>query len=231
MERMVNRRLVEYLETNRKLDRRQHAFRPGQGTGTYLATLGQVLNDALSRNEHIEIASLDLSKAYNRAWTPGILRQLAQWGITGNMLTFIKNFLNERTFQVMVGNSKSKLVAEETGVPQGSVLAVTLFLVAINGVFKVLPKGIYIFVYADDILLVVCGKYPKATRRKLQSATNAIGKWADLSGFDIASEKCARLHICSSNHIPPRKPITIHGKPIPTKKTLKILGVTLDRNF
>lgn len=231
MERMVNRRLVEHLETNQRLDQRQHAFRAGQGTGTYLATLGQVLNDAFSQGEHIEIASLDLAKAYNRAWTPGVLQQLVKWGITGNLLLFIKQFLSNRTFQVIIGNTKSKSTKEETGVPQGSVLAVTLFLVAINSVFDVLPKGIFIFVYADDILLVVCGSRPKVVRRKLQTATNAVAKWADLTGFDISSEKCARLHICSSSHIPPRKPITIHGKPIPTKKAINVLGITLDRNL
>lgn len=231
MERLANRRLIQHLQENNRLDHRQHAFRSGFGTGTYFAALGQILDEAVGRGDHIEIASLDLSKAYNRAWTPNVLKQLVQWGVTGNMLSFIKNFLNGRSFQVIIGNNRSKSVPEETGVPQGSVIAVTLFLVAMNGVFGVLPKGVYILVYADDIILLVTGRTPKSTRRKLQTAVNAVTKWTDQSGFDISAEKSARLHICSHNHIPPRSPITVKGAPIPNKKTLKILGVLFDRSL
>lgn len=46
--------------------------------------------------------------------------------------------------------SRSKLAY----LPQGSVLAVYLFLVAINSVFEQLPKGVLIFVYSDELLLL-----------------------------------------------------------------------------
>lgn len=229
-ERMVNRRLISYLENNQLLDHRQHAFRSGFGTGTYFAAIGQILEDATKNDEHIEMVSLDLAKAYNRAWTPAVLKKLANWGFSGNLLAFVKNFLNGRTFQVLIGNHRSKIAKEETGVPQGSVLAVTLFLVAMSGVFLVLPKGVFILVYADDILLLVRGKHPKSLRRKLQAAVSAVAKWAKTEGFDIAAEKCARIHICTSNHRPPGK-IFINKAPIPTRNNVKILGVTFDRNL
>lgn len=34
-------------------------------------------------NPYVDFAALDLSKAYNRVWTPGVLQQLIKWGITG----------------------------------------------------------------------------------------------------------------------------------------------------
>ncbi|XP_062542565.1 uncharacterized protein LOC134210537 [Armigeres subalbatus] len=94
MERMVNRRLTHYLESTGKLDDRQHAFRPGRGTGTYLASLGEILDEAKSQGKHAELVSLDISRAYNRAWTPGVLKKLALWGVSGNLLHFVKNFLS-----------------------------------------------------------------------------------------------------------------------------------------
>ncbi|XP_065088033.1 uncharacterized protein LOC135709568 [Ochlerotatus camptorhynchus] len=77
MERLVNRRLARFLEGNNLLDHRQHAFRPGHGTGTYFNSLGQIVHEALRKDQHVEVASLDLAKAYNRAWTPQVLQQLA----------------------------------------------------------------------------------------------------------------------------------------------------------
>ncbi|XP_065083431.1 uncharacterized protein LOC135705587 [Ochlerotatus camptorhynchus] len=171
---MVNRRLIQFLEDHGHLDHRQHAFRPGHGTGTYFATLGQLLNDAKERGEHTEIATLDLSKAYNHTCTPNIIKQLQDWGLSGHILAFVRKFLDNRTFEVCIGAHKSKICREETGVPQGSVIAVTLFLVVMNGVFRNLPKDIYTFVYADDIVPVTVGRTPKALRRKLKAAVNAV---------------------------------------------------------
>lgn len=215
---------MEHLETNGHLDHRQHAFRAGRGTGTFLAELGQTLDDALGNNEHAEIISLDLAKAYNRAWPPDVLGRLAHWGVTGNLLQFLKDFLSGKSFQVVIGNSRSSPRKEETGVPEGSVIAVTIFLVAMSGVFEVIPRGVYLKVYADDITLIVIGVHSKAIRRKAQTATTAVGKWAAKAGFDISGTKSARLHICARNHQLPRKHITLNQEENPTRRTLKTLG-------
>lgn len=231
LERMVNRRLSRFLEDNQLLDHRQHAFRPGHGTGTYFAGLGDVLQDAMNKGLHADIASLDLSKAYNRAWTPRAIQQLAEWGLRGHILHFLKNFLTGRTFQVIIGNTHSTIRAEETGVPQGSVVAVTIFLVLMNSIFDALPKEIYIFVYADDIVLVVIGRTLKFIRRKLQAAVPAVSRWATLTGFSLSAEKSVVSHICSSRHRVLRTPVTANGTPIPTRTTIAVLGVQLDRQL
>ncbi|XP_055633118.1 uncharacterized protein LOC129773530 [Toxorhynchites rutilus septentrionalis] len=129
------------------------------------------------------MVALDLEKAYNRTWIPLVLKTLADWGVDGNLLHFVQNFATKRTFEVKVGNTSSRRLHEETGVPQGSVLAVTFFLIAMNSLFRVIPKGVCVFTYADDILLVVVGNTHRAPRIKIQAATNAIGKWAVERGF------------------------------------------------
>lgn len=228
MERMVNRRLKQFLESQDLLDHRQHAFRAGHGTSTYFAQLGDVLHTAQSEGLHTEIVSLDLSKAFNRTWTPLVLRQLVEWKLSGHILRFVQNFLSERSFRVIVGDYLSDSFPEETGVPQGSVIAVTLFLIAMNSVFLTLPKGIYVFVYADDILIVVSGKTPVRVRIKAQAAVNAIFKWTTATGFELSAPKSVRCHVCPTNHRI-SVPISINGQRIPTKKTVKVLGVTIDR--
>ncbi|XP_065092031.1 uncharacterized protein LOC135712853 [Ochlerotatus camptorhynchus] len=231
MERMVNRRLIRFLEDNDHLDHRQHAFRSGHGTGTYFTGLGDVLQEAMDEELHVDIAALDLAKAYNRAWTPQVIKQLADWGLGGHILHFLKNFLCGRSFQVMIGNHRSSTRAEETGVPQGSVLAVTIFLVAMNGVFGILPKGIYIFVYADDIVLLALGRTLKALRRKLQAAVSATTRWASRVGFELSAEKSVVSHLCHFRHRPLPTAIVANNIPIPNKKTIQVLGVRLDREL
>ena len=50
---------------------------------------------------------LDLEKAYDMLWRPGLLTKIKQMGINGNMFAFIDKFIQNRTFQVQVGDKKS----------------------------------------------------------------------------------------------------------------------------
>lgn len=231
MERMINRRLTVFLEEGNFLDHRQHAFRPGHGTNSYFGQLSQALYDAFEKRHHTELITLDLSKAYNRAWMPDVLEQLKTWGLNGHIMNFLKNFLINRTFQVILGNQRSKIFAEETGIPQGSVIAVTLFLIRMNGVFDELPIGIFIFVYADDIVLMVPQATAKALRRKLTEATNQVTKWANSAGFQLTGRKSEYIHLCPRRHKILNTPIQINGETVPRKKNLRVLGVRLDQKL
>ncbi|XP_058828321.1 uncharacterized protein LOC131688172 [Topomyia yanbarensis] len=231
MERMVNRRLITLLESEDRLDRRQFAYRKGLGTGVYLGSFREIVGQAVADGMHTDIAVLDLEKAYNTVWRHGVLRQLQQWGIRGNLGQFLQRYLLNRRFRVGIGGSQSDVFCEENGVPQGSVLAVTLFLVSIQSVFAHLPKGIFIFIYADDIILVVVGESRNRNKIKLQAAVNAIGKWASSVGFRISTSKCVTAHCCPYNHVATGRPIKLNGFLIPFKKEPKILGVTVDRKL
>jgi hypothetical protein len=51
-------------------------------------------------------------------------------------LAFISNFLENRNFRVLNNGQLSSSFCQENGVPQGSVMSVSCFLVAINGLKK-----------------------------------------------------------------------------------------------
>ena len=60
--------------------------------------------------------------------------------IKGRMLKFIKELISERWIKVKVGGATSHNKQTDLGVPQGGVLSVTLFLVAINEILRELGK-------------------------------------------------------------------------------------------
>lgn len=231
MERMVNRRLMESLEKSKLLDQRQFAFRRGKGAGAYFASMGEVLAHTKANNLHADIACLDISKAYNRVWRKGVLEQLGRWGYAGNVLNFINGFLANRTFRVAIGGSLSSTFTEENGVPQGSVLAVSLFLIVMNSVFQHLPSGVHVFVYADDIVIVVAGPNATRVRRKIQSAIKMVFEWASRVGFQMSTEKCEITHCCAFRHNPMLRPVKVNDNAIPFRKAPKVIGVSLDRNL
>jgi ribonuclease HI len=227
-ERIVNRRLTTELESNGRLDKRQHAFRAGRGVDTYLAELDRSLPNT---DEHCLIASLDLSKAYDTTWRFGILRTLRKWQIGGRMFNVLNSFLADRTFRVNVEGHFSKEMPLENGVPQGSVLSVTLFLVAMQPIFRVVPHTVTVLLYADDILLVVRRSKGQPLHRTLQAAVRAVDKWAKSVGFKISAAK-SNIFYCSPNaRREPSKDIYIDQVAVPKTNRLKVIGVTLDRTL
>ena len=60
------------------------------------------------------------------------MKNIHDIGLKGRLPLFIQNFLNDREFKVKVGSTLSELHKQEQGVPQGSILFVTLFSIKLT---------------------------------------------------------------------------------------------------
>ena len=131
-ERMINKRLVWYLESNNLLTKLQSGFRAERSTNDNLVRLETFIRDAFIKREHVVAVFFDLEKAYDTTWRYGILKDLHNFGMKGRLPNFIKSFLEDLTIQVRVGSTLSDLYDQEQGVPQGAILSTTLFNVKLN---------------------------------------------------------------------------------------------------
>lgn len=139
LEKMINKRLVWFLETNKKFSKQQCGFRQNHSTHDVLATFHTDITEAIIRKQHLILISLDIEKVYDMVWKNNVLSSLMKSNITGNMLTFIHNFLFDWKIQVKLENTFSKYLDIENGLPQGSSMSVTLFLDTINEIFNLTP--------------------------------------------------------------------------------------------
>ena len=144
MEKMVNARLVWYLERQGTLSPAQCGFRRMHSTTNVLVRLESSICEAFASKHHHITVFFDLEKAYDTTWRFGILKILHECGLRGEMPLFIKAFLARRFFKVKVGSELSEMKCQEEGVPQGCVLSVTLFALAINGVRSDIPPENFI---------------------------------------------------------------------------------------
>jgi len=142
MECMVNNRLVWYLERNKLITPMQSGFRKAQSTTDHLVRLETFVREAFIQKQHAAVIFFDLEKAYDTTWKYGILKDLHDAGLRGRLPLFISGFLSDRKFQVTVGDTYSKIHEQEMGVPQGSILSVTLFCLKINSIVKALCPGV-----------------------------------------------------------------------------------------
>ena len=142
LEKMINKRLVYFLEYNGLLESCQAGFRAGRSTSDQLVALESYVKDAFIHRQYCITVFFDLQKAYDTAWRYGILSDLKSFGISGNMLNTIGSYMSKRTFRVRVGSAYSRVHVQENGVPQGGVLSCTLFIVKMNSLRKALPPTI-----------------------------------------------------------------------------------------
>ena len=132
MEKMINTRLVWFLEKNGIISSSQFGFWKNRSTIDPLLKLSNHIQQGFAKQQQTIGVFFDLEKAYDTTWRHGIIKQLHDMGIKGNMIKFIKAFLSDRYIKVKVGDKLSSHFKQEEGVPQGSVLSVTCFSVAIN---------------------------------------------------------------------------------------------------
>ena len=79
---------------------------------------------------------IDFIAAFDRVNPLGILYKLCSVGIGGSVLYILTQFPSNRSQLVVVDGCRSKLVNVVSGVPQGSVLGLLLFLLYTSEFFK-----------------------------------------------------------------------------------------------
>ena len=100
--------------------------------------------------------------------------------------TVLEGFLKIDSFQ---SACLSGLFDQEMGVPQGSVLSVTLFALKINSIVRAISPGVECLLYVDDFLIVYRSKYIPVIEHHLQRSLNMLSHWADTNGFKYSSSK------------------------------------------
>ena len=142
VERMINRRLVWYLESHNLLTNVQCGFRSKRSTVDHLVRFEMFCRYAFIHNQPLVLVFFDLEKAYDTTWKYGIMKDLHGFGLRGRIPNFISNVLKNISFKVRVGSTFSDSHPHEMGVPQGSILSVTLFSVKINSITQCLKPGV-----------------------------------------------------------------------------------------
>ena len=102
MERMINRRLVWYLESHNLLTNVQCGSRSKRSMVDHLVTFETFCREAFIHNQHLVSVFFDLEKAYDTTWKYGIMKDLHGFGLRGRLPNFISRFLQDRYFKVRV---------------------------------------------------------------------------------------------------------------------------------
>ena len=172
-ESVINKAVISHLDRHKLLSDNQYGFRSSRSTADILTVITHRVSEALDHGRETRTVALDISKAFDRVWHKGLLHKLSSYGISGDVLGIIESFLSDRSLRVVVNGQTSEAHKINAGVPQGSLLGPTLFLLFIND----LPDHIissFVDIYADDTTMYGC------TADDLSDSDLAAGLSADL---------------------------------------------------
>ena len=156
-EKLIHWRLREIIDELRILPPEQFGFRPGHSTIHQLVRLRNTVEHNKQHARSTAVIMLDFEKAFDNVWHDGLLSKMINKGIPTFIIKVIRSYLCQRSFRVSLGKQFSGNTIIPAGVPQGSILAPTLFMIYLSDI-PPLPHYCELFLFADDTAIAVKGR-------------------------------------------------------------------------
>ena len=131
---------------------------------------------------------LDLSKAFHTVNHDILLNKLDYYGICGLSLDWFKSYLTNRSQFVEFNGASSSSKFISCGVPQGSILGPSLFLLYINDLSKVSDLVEFIL-FADDTNIFCAEKDLYSLSIMLNNELHEISTWFKANILSINVDK------------------------------------------
>ena len=150
-EKFVNNNIVDHLEKCVLFSDFRYGFRSSRSTADLLTVVSDRIARAFNRSGATRAVALDISKAFDWVWHAVLLHKLKSYGISGQIFGVISFFLSNRWLRVVLDGKSLQEYPVNAGIPKGSILGPTLFLLYIND----LPDDVIcgIAIYVDDTTL------------------------------------------------------------------------------
>ena len=245
VERVVGARLNHLIERDGLVPPEQVGFRRGRAAEEHVGRLIQQVQDGWNKPkprgrpvegrtaEKFVLLSFDFARAYDTIDHRMLRLKLHRLSLPKCMIEWIFQFLRDRRARVEINGTSGEERIFRAGLPQGSVLAPTLFTLWSADLAAELREvpGTSVFMYADDTATLSTGSSLPIARARAQQAADTLARWAVTWKANIAAQKTQALVLSQWAQDAKDFSIKVAGATVEGRPHLKILGVTLDRTL
>ena len=231
LEKLMCKRLVNFLEQNKTFLDNQFGFRTGHSTDHAILSIIDKIQRAIDNKEFSCGIFLDFSKAFGTINHDILLKKLEYHGIRGIAKTWLSSYPTNRQQTFTINNATSTPVNISCGVPQGSVLGPILFLLYIND-FHCCSDFFDFHLFADDTNLFCKHKNPLLLKVNINNELSNVNSWLCANKLSLNIEKSSFVIF----HPPQRKILSnfdlmLNEKQLRQDQYIKYLGVLIDSNL
>ena len=127
LERLMFNEMFKFFIENELISSNQSGFKPGDSCVNQLVSITHEIYKSFDERHEVRGVFLDISKLFEKVGHDGIIINLTQNGISGNLLKLLRDFLRERRQRVALNGQVSKWTNVTARVPQGSILGFYCF--------------------------------------------------------------------------------------------------------
>jgi len=228
LEKSVYTQIETYLNTKNLIYQYQSGFRQNFSTNTCLIHLTDYIKTEIAKGNYVGLVALDVQKAFDCVNHDILCKKLELMGIES---TWFQSYLSNRSQIVNVNGVNSDPQDIVCGVPQGSLLGPLLYLCYCNDME--LSVSCKLILYADDSMIMVSDRNPKAIEQKLSVELDSVNKWLIQNKLSLHPGKCESILFGSKRKIKKVSEfkVNLNGTTIDSKSNIKYLGSIIDNNL
>ena len=165
---------------------------------------------------------LDLSKAFDTLDHERLIMKLEKYGIRGPALSWFKCYLEGRKQFVQINGAMSECKMLRTGVPQGSILGLFLFLIYMNDLEDICTFMFPTF-FADDTNLRISANKSNENEQILNSELLILNEWFKKNKLILNGLKPKKVSFRSRSIS-----LSLQGSVLKDSDSIKNLGMILN---
>ena len=229
-EKVINLRIKEYINKTVKFDINQFGFQEEYSTESATSETIRTIIDSIDLGNYVCAVFVDIKKAFDTVKHYTLLNILEKLGFRGNTLILIKNYLEHRSVRTKIGNCYSDESTLINGIPQGSILGPTLYLLYIHNLQYAKLKGVY-KIFADDTVLIYNSKNGKLLQKMVNNDLQTFLNWMNGNSLSINVNKSKYIIFKNTNKEDVTLQIQINGNNLERVATVKYLGLHIDEKL
>ena len=175
-EKHVNKHLMNYLNKYNLIHKSQSGFRQKHSCQTALVKLIDQWMSCIDKGDLVGSLFIDFRKAFDVVDHEILMKKLKLYKLSETSLSWFSSYLSERKQAVYNGQDHSEFIQIKSGVPQGSILGPTLFLLFLNDL-PLFTKFCFCDFYADDATFHTHSDNLETIEHSLQTDGNIAKTW------------------------------------------------------
>ena len=229
----VHSHFYAYLNSHNLLSPVQSGFRKFHSCETSLISLMDGWTNSIEKGLLNGLLFLDLKKSFDLVCHEILIQKLKLYRCNDRTLKWFQSYLTNRTQMTIYKGTRSNSMCISSGVLQGSILGLLLFVAFINDLPSIISSSIEL--YADDTTITAKGESLNEVEFKLQEGANKVSRWCGENRMAINCIKTKVMLMSTSKRLSllpsPNLNIKIDDVCLENVSHYTILGVTVDSNL